>query len=137
MKKIISLAAALMIFMTSSVSAFTFPEPDWGKLPEEKKTMETELDFELYTEGSISSASYYGARLEPKSGTYIGMIAETSKKFQPVGSYLTYIEDMGQDDLYYPANEMIKNGNALTMVGWTIHDINNIDMSNFVERMLI
>ena len=126
MKKLSALILLLTI-ITTSVFAFTFPEPDWGKLLEEKTAMVTETDFELYTEGSLSSALYYGARLEPKSGAYIGMITENSTNFQPVGSYLTYIEDMSQDDLYYPANEMIKNGNAITMVGWTILDINNVN----------
>ncbi|MGN1116804.1 MAG: stalk domain-containing protein, partial [Candidatus Ornithomonoglobus sp.] len=93
----------------------------------ERKKMVTETDFELYTEGSVESAPYFGARHEPRGGTYIGMIAENSEGFRPLGSYLTYIEDMYQNDLYYPANEMIRSDNVIAMVGWTIHDINNVN----------
>ncbi len=94
-----------------------------------------EADFELYTEGSLQNAPYYGARLEPRGGAYIGMIAETSDKFAPLGSYLTYVQDMSQDDLYYPANNMIKNGDSVAMVGWTVFDMSSVDL-NHVKNVL-
>ena len=127
MKKIISVIAAASIFFTSAVSAYYFPEPDWGALLNEKKSMVSQTDFDLYTEGSVDSAPYYGARLEPHGGTYIGMIAENSEDFKPLGSYLTFIQDMYQDDLYYPANRMIHEDSVIPMIGWTINDINSID----------
>lgn len=127
MKKTLSFFLAAIAALGISASAFTYPEPDWGALLEEKKEMLKETEFELYVESTTKTAPYYGAKFEPKEGVYIGVVPENSKEMLPVGSYLTYIEDMGQDDLYWPANTMIKSGNALTMVGWTIHDMHNID----------
>ena len=63
------------------------------------------------------------------------MIAENSESFKPLGGYLTYIQDMWQDDLYYPANAMIQSDNVITMVGWTIDSLDNIDY-NQVRRVL-
>lgn len=117
------LCAAVLLLNT----AFAFPTPDWGALLSEKEYMVSQPEFELYAEGGINSASYYGARLEPRAGAYIGMVAESSTDFQPLGSYLTYIEDMWQNDLYYPANSMIKSDSVVTMVGWTINDMNAVD----------
>lgn len=135
MKKfLVSLCTAASLLCTSAY-AFTFPTPDWGALLAEKQAMVSEADFELYTEGSLQNAPYYGARLEPRAGAYIGMIAETSDKFAPLGSYLTYIQDMGQDDLYYPANNMIKNSDSVAMVGWTVFDMSSVDL-NHVKNVL-
>ena len=92
MKKAVSifLIAAILMSCTSAF-AFEFPSVDWGALLSEKERMVTETEFELYTAGDISNLPYYGARLEPKDGAYLGMIAETSEKFWPVGCYLTYL----------------------------------------------
>lgn len=117
----------LVAAMAVPACAFTFPEPDWGALLREKQAMVDEVDFDLYTEADNSTAPYYGARLEPHSGSYIGAIPENSKKLFPVSSYLTYIDGMNATDLYYPANSMIKSDNVITMVGWTITDLNNIN----------
>ncbi len=135
MKKTIALLLSATALLTTVVSAFTFPEPDWGALLNEKKKMVTEFDFELYTEGSLASAPYYNAKFEPRGGVYIGTVAENSEKFGPISSYLTYIEDMWQDDLYYPANKMIKEGTAVATIGWTINNINNVDY-NKVDSVL-
>ncbi len=116
-------------------SAFTFPEPDWGALLREKEKMVQEADFELYTEAPVESAPYYGAKFEPRGGAYLGSVAETSAPLQPLGSYLTYIDDMAQSDLYYPANKMIREDDVITLVGWTIHDMGNVDFSQ-VRRTL-
>lgn len=126
MKKIISAILALTLF-GAAAGAYNFPEPDWGVLLSERKAMETSTDFELYVEGSPESAPYYGAKLEPRAGTYLGMIAEYSEPFLPLGSYLTYVQDFGQPDLYYPANSMIRNDNVVTMVGWTVNSLDDVD----------
>lgn len=111
----------------SAASAFNFPEPDWGALLREKTDMVYETDFELYTEGDVSSAPYYGARLEPRGGTSIGMITEHSAGFTPLGSYLTYIECNSQTDMYYPANDIIKNDNAAVMIGYNLASTGYVD----------
>lgn len=127
-KKLVSATLAAVIAATSlGAFAFTFPVPDWGALLREKTAMVKSADFELYVEGDASGAPYYGARLEPKSGAYLGMIAENSQEFSPLGAYLTYIDDMNQSDFYYPANSIIRESNAAVMVGWTIHSLDNVN----------
>ena len=126
-KSLIAVVTAITAACSVSASAFNFPEPDWGALLKERQKMINEVDFELYTEGSVDSAPYYWSKYEPRGGTYIGMITEKSDGFRPLGSYLTYIEDMTQTDFYYPANRMIESDNVITMAGWTIFDINNIN----------
>lgn len=128
MKKLISVLLCLALLLSSAtVFAFEFPSVDWGALLAEKERMVNETDFELYVRGDISNLPYYGARLEPKDGAYLGMIAETSENFLPVGSYLTYIDAMNQPDLYYPANEIIKNSDSAVMVGWTINSLDEVN----------
>ena len=132
------IALFLMIFtITLSVvaCAFTFPEPDWGALYREKEAMVTEVDFELYTEGTADDTVYYGAKLEPKSGVYLGTVPENSPELLPVSSYLTNIDAMSQDDLYYPANIRISEDNVISMIGWTIYDMNTVDL-NQVRKVL-
>jgi len=132
------IALFLMIFtITLSVvaCAFTFPEPDWGALYRKKEAMVTEVDFELYTEGTADDTVYYGAKLEPKSGVYLGTVPENSPELLPVSSYLTNIDAMSQDDLYYPANIRISEDNVISMIGWTIYDLNTVDL-NQVRKVL-
>jgi len=126
---------AVLLVSSSGVFAYNFPEPDWGALLNERKQMVMQNEFELYTEAGYETAPFYGARLEPRGGTFMGMVAENSKGFSNIGSYLTYVEGMEQDDLYYPANEMVSNDNVMTMVGWTITDMNSVDY-NQVRKVL-
>lgn len=119
-------AAALSLTLLGATAyAYDFPQPDWGALLSERISMETETEFEMYVEGRKESAPYYGARLEPRAGTYIGMVYEYSQDFQPLGSYLTYMETSTKHtDLYAP--EMMSD-NAVAMVGWTVDSLGNID----------
>jgi len=136
-KRVLSFIMIICILVCSAVPtfAYAFPEPDWGALLREKEAMVNEIDFELYAEGPIDYAPYYGEKFEPRGGTYIGSIAETSDKLRPLGSYLTYVEDMYQDDLYFPANSMITNDNVIATVGWTINDMGSVDY-NQVRKVL-
>ena len=126
-KKILAVLCAASMLFGSSAFAFDFPEPDWGALLAEKREMAEKTEFDLYTEGNPDAAPYFGARLEPRSGTYLGMIAENADSFLPLGSYLTYFDDMNQDDIYYPANQMIRDGSAVVTIGWTIHSLDNVN----------
>lgn len=127
MKKIICLVLAVLLF-ASPVSAFTFPEPDWGALLAEKREMVNETDFELYTQGPINSAPYYGAKLEPVGGTYFGMVSENSDFVQPIGSHLTYFSmTTKQTDIYYPANKNIKESNCIVTIGYTVDSLDSVD----------
>ena len=132
---VIFLLAALLSTSLMQVGAFTFPEPDWGALLREKEKMVKESELELYAQAPIEAAPYYGAKFEPRGGTYLGAIAETAEKLLPLGAYLTYIEDMYQSDFYYPANDMIRKDNVITLVGWTIHDMANVNF-NQVRKTL-
>lgn len=137
MKKRLATAFTALIIAASitTAGAYYFPEPDWDALLKERERMVNETDFDLYTQGGVDCSPYYGARLEPRGGAYIGMIAEHSEEFRPLGSYLTYVEGMGQFDLYYPANNIVREGNSVVMVGWTITDLDSINYTT-VESVL-
>ncbi len=124
-----------MLAFSLPVSAFTFPEPDWGALLKEKTNMVKEAEFELYAEAPMDTAPFYGARLEPRGGTLLGSVAETSEKLLPLGVYFTSVDDMNQTDLYYPANQMVQRDNVAAMVGWTIHNLDNVNYDQ-VRRTL-
>ncbi len=137
-KRILSLIMlSLYVFFigSSTVSAFNFPEPDWGELYYEKTDMVNETAFELYAQADIEKSPYYGAKYEPRGGAYMGAVAGFSDKLMPLGSYLVNIDEMNESDLYYPANVMVKNDNVVTMVGWTIYDMANVDYDH-VRRTL-
>ena len=129
MKKLASfLLVLLMICSSLGAYAYNFPEPDWGALLSEKRSMVNEVDFELYTEGRVESAPYYWAKFEPRGGTYLGMIAENSDMINNVGAYLTYFTmEIGQDDIYYPANEIIRNSNAVVTVAYNLNSLDAVD----------
>lgn len=133
MKKIRNIFVLVLVFILSSttVFAYNFPTPDWGALLRERENMVKEKEFSLYVEADPATAPYYGSRLEPGSGTYIGMIAENSKLFKPLGSYLTYIDNGGGlTDLYYPANDMITNDNVVAMIGWNFGSMYDVNYNN-------
>lgn len=127
LKKVIAVFAIFVMLLNSNVYAFNFPEPDWGALLNEKQMMVDTVHFGLYGEASEDTAPYYGAKHEPRGGVYLGAIAETAEPILPLGAYLTYIEDMNQPDMYYPANEMIRNDKVIAMIGWTINDLGQVD----------
>ncbi len=131
MKKIkISLTTLFLIGMFFlQASAYNFPTPDWGALLNERKKMVSETDFELYVEGSGKHSPYYGARLEPKAGAYIGMVADNAPGFGKLGSYLTYIDSKGQTDLYYPSSHMIRDDNVVATVAINITSLDQVNYS--------
>ena len=124
---------AMMLALAAPSLAYDFPQPDWTALYNQRWQMVTDTEFGLYAQGPVSSAPYYGAKFEPKAGTYLGTTVDSADNLLPVGSVLTYIYGTsGQDDLYWPSNTMLHNGNMIAMVGWTIEDLNTIDY-NYVE----
>lgn len=127
MKKIVVLCLVFIMLFSMQIFAFNFPTPDWGALLKEREKMVSETDFELYVEGSGKHSPYYGARLEPKAGAYIGMVADTAPDFGKIGSYLTYIDSVGQTDLYYPSNKMIKEDNVISTVAININSLNEVN----------
>lgn len=133
-KKVTSAALAAMLF-SGTVSAYDFPEPDWGAVLKERTQMVTETQFDLYVEGDPSLAPYYGAKLEPKAGTYIGMVADQAESYLPLGSYLTYVETPDQPDLYYPSNSMIKRDDVVTMVGWNFQSLDDVDYGKMRQTL--
>lgn len=132
MKKTISLILATLIFGITA-AAYEFPEPDWGALLDERRAMSSQTDFELYAEGSTELAPYYGARLEPRAGTYLGMLYEYSEPFTPLGSYLTYMEASDkQTELYTPS---VMKEDAAIMIGWNINSLSDVDY-DYIRRTL-
>ena len=135
MKKRILPAVLSALLLTQTVSAYDFPEPDWGAVLKERTQMVTETQFDLYVEGDPSLAPYYGAKLEPKAGTYIGMVADQAESYLPLGSYLTYVETPDQEDLYYPSNSMIKRDDVVTMVGWNFQSLDDVDYGKMRQTL--
>lgn len=135
MKKRILPAVLSALLLTQTVSAYDFPEPDWGAVLKERTQMVTETQFDLYVEGDPSLAPYYGAKLEPKAGTYIGMVADQAESYLPLGSYLTYVETPDQPDLYYPSNSMIKRDDVVTMVGWNFNSLDDVDYGKMRQTL--
>lgn len=131
MKKLIAAVTALICVVSATATAYEFPEPDWGALLNERRDMVTEPDFDLYVEGKPENAPYYGAKFEPRSGVYIGMAADGMFKnrdlYNPVGSYLTYIESFSRHDLYVDSASMIKSDDVVTMVGWTVNSLDDVN----------
>ncbi len=124
-KRIFSLLLAIC-----TLSAFVFAvraDVDWGGLLKEKTAMVNETDFELYVEGSIDSAPFYGARLEPRAGSYIGSTADTKEEYKQLGSFLSYIERFDQGDFYEPGRSLIRDHDVITLVGWTVDSLDNVD----------
>ncbi|MGN0108188.1 MAG: stalk domain-containing protein [Hominilimicola sp.] len=134
-KKLVSIILSIITIAVLMPAAYAFPEPDWGALLKEREAMVNETDFDLYVEGSIENAPYYGAKFEPRGGAYIGMLASAAESYKPLGSYLTYVESYWQNDLYVPDNNMVKNDNVITMVGWTVGDVYSVDYDG-VRHML-
>ncbi len=130
-----SIIFILVLSMASSVLAYAFPQPDWGKLFEERKAMVSAVDFELYAEDSYDSAPYFYEKFEPRGGTYLGTVVDNSAKFKPLGSYITNIDEMNNTDLYYPANTIIPKDNVVTLIGWTIYDLSKVNY-NTVRKTL-
>ncbi len=129
MKKIMcKIICAIAAIATMQSAAFAWQ----GEEEVPKRTaMVTANELDVYVEGSVSKAPYYGARLEPKSGIYFGTLADHSGIMNDFSSCLTYVEfDAQQGDLYYPANDMVRNNNMCAMVGWNVSSadtIRNID----------
>lgn len=119
MKKITAIFLAIGMLMQTAY-AYNFPEPDWGALLRERRSMVTAKDFELYVEGSIDNAPYYGAKFEPRAGVYLGTVPEGYDALPHLSSYLTYIDYAPQ---YYSsynfAEEVeIQNYDVLTLIGY-------------------
>lgn len=139
MKKFISLAAAVTVLCAAvfSVTAFAWQgEEDYNKRLEFVSANE----LEVYVEGSSGNAPYYGARLEPRTGIYFGTLADHADMFDgDFSTCLTYVEfDSMQSDLYYPANDMVRNNNINAVIGWNVSSadtIRNIDAyTDYIEQ---
>ena len=115
--------------------AYEFPEPDWGAVYNERKAMIDEVDFDIYAESSQGTAPYFGMRNEPLYGAYLGMTTDTTPDFAPLGSYLSYIDTVGQTDFYFPSWKMIREDNVITTVGWNFTSLDDIDYNNIRETL--
>lgn len=124
-KTALAIALGCAVFRAFTASAYNFPEPDWGKLLNERKAMVNESELELYTEGD-SGTVYYGARLEPTKGVYLGAPPEQSSELIPLSSYLTYNEhNLGETMPYI--TQYINGGDQVIMLGITVTDLNSVN----------
>ena len=124
---------AVLLAASVSTSAYNFPQPDWGSLLNERKAMINEQDLELYTEGS-NAAVYYGAKLEPAKGVYLGATPEFSGDLMPLGAYLTYNEhNVGETRSYI--SQYIDSGKQVVMLGITITNLYDVSFDRLRETL--
>lgn len=119
---------------TFIINNFRFNVSDWNVLLSEMEDLVDDTEIDLYTEGSPEESVYYGARLEPKSGVYAGIVSdgngdpETGKPeifHHDFGVYSSYIEfDEFQTDFNKPSSYIIPEKDCLNQVPWNIVDIN-------------
>lgn len=124
MKKFIAAVLSLGI-ITSTAYAFQFPTPDWGSLLNQRRNMVNEKDFELFVEGDIENAPYYGAKFEPRSGVYLGTVPEGYDSLPHLSSYLTYVQYSSQSwsPYNFATEPEIQNYDVLTLVGYNTETI--------------
>lgn len=135
LKKIIA-ALTVLTLLPTDVLAYDFPEPDWGAILKVREAMVKDPEFDLYTEAEVGTAPYYGARLEPKNGVYIGMAAQTDiENFRPLGSYMAYIDSPGQTDLYFPQSKYSREDNVITTVGWNFSTLDEVNYDNIAATL--
>lgn len=107
---------------------------DWDALLRDMEEKVDKTELELYTEGAPEEAVYYGARLEPRSGVYAGIVSDGNGDPEigtpPVfdhdfGMYSSYIEfDDFQTQLFKPSSYLIPEKDCVSQVPWNIQDIN-------------
>ena len=118
---------AAIIPIGYTVSRVINPDVDWGGLLRERQSMAKETDFELYVEGGVENAPYYGAKFEPRGGSYIGMTADSEAAYKPLGSYLSYIQGFSQGDLYAAAGNIVRKNDVMPLTGWTVTSFDGLD----------
>lgn len=101
--------------------------------------MVTANELDVYVEGPTDKAPYYGARLEPRSGVYFGTLSDHCDIMSDFSTCLTYMEfDAMQEDMYYPANDMVRKNNMNAMIGWNVSSpdtIRNIaSYTDYIDR---
>ncbi|HIV85847.1 MAG TPA: hypothetical protein H9900_03445 [Candidatus Monoglobus merdigallinarum] len=107
---------------------------DWTALLHEMESKVNVTELDIYTEGAPEEAVYYGARLEPRSGVYAGIVSdgngdpETGREevfHHDFGVYSSYIEfDDFQTQLFKPSSYIVPEKNCISQVPWNISDIN-------------
>lgn len=134
---------------TFVINNFRFRVSDWDVLLSGMEDLVDDTEIELYTEGSPDEAVYYGARLEPRSGIYAGIVSDGNGDpeigkpeifHHDFGVYSSYIEfDEFQTDFNKPSSYIIPEKDCLNQVPWNIVDINlALDDSNnkYIKKTL-
>lgn len=131
------------------INTFRFNVSDWAALLTDMENAVNKTEIDLYTEGKCDEAVYYGARLEPRSGVYSGIVSdgngdpETNKLAvfdHDFGTYSAYVEfDDYQTDLKKPASYIIPEKDCILQVPWNVNDINLVlssENDDYIETTL-
>lgn len=132
---------------TIALNSFRFPELDGEKIKAEHLALTGNKEYELYTEGDISNAPYYGTKTEPKAGILAGIVGDGNGnplKNQPAifdhtfGCYSNYVEfDKRQVDIDKPMNTMMLDKDCLMCIPWNTSDITQVyDNDKYIHEML-
>lgn len=107
---------------------------DWTALLHEMEAKVDKTELDIYTEGEPEEAVYYGARLEPRSGVYAGIVSDGNGDPEigkpalfenDFGMYSSYVEfDDFQTQLNKPSSYIIPEKDCISQVPWNVADIN-------------
>lgn len=61
---------------TFEINNFRFCVNDWTALLNEMEAVVNSTEIDIYTEGEPEEAVYYGAKFEPRSGVYSGIVSD-------------------------------------------------------------
>lgn len=119
---------------TFEINNFRFCVNDWAALLNEMEAVVNSTEIDIYTEGEPEEAVYYGAKFEPRSGVYSGIVSDGNGDpeigkpevfHHDFGVYSSYLEfDEFQTDLNKPSSYIIPEKDCLNQVPWNVVDIN-------------
>lgn len=131
------------------INNFRFNVNDWTALLNEMESVVNNTEIDIYTEGNPDEAIYYGAKLEPRSGVYSGIVSDGNGDpeigkpeifHHDFGVYSSYLEfDDFQIDLNKPSSYIIPEKDCLNQVPWNVVDINLVldDANNeYIKKTL-
>ena len=117
-----------------NINCFRFKVNDWAELLAQMESKVNQTEIDIYTEGKPEEATYYGAKLEPRSGIYAGIVSDGNGNpedgspetfHHDFGVYSSYLEfDDFQTQLNKPSSYIVPEKNCISQVPWNVVDIN-------------
>lgn len=135
-KKIVSaVLSAVMVFSSDAAMAKSDTLID-GNI-EKRKALLHESEFRVYREAPAEDGVYYGAKFEPKSGTYLGTPANCMYEGvnNAIDTYYEWLEPKESIDnnncARYEINEAPSDHKKLIGCNWNFASRENVDLSHY------